>query len=77
MIHPISTYSSFRAVTLSDTDLVTFDSLYCNTAGTVLISPDATTAPTTFTVLAGAVLPIAVRSGRVMLTGTAVVFALA
>ena len=71
MIHPHQNYNSFRAITLSNTDLVVCDALYIGGAGTLLLSPDDVTAPTTFTCVAGQVLPVALRNGRIMLTGTA------
>lgn len=66
-----ATYSSFKAVTPSDTTLVNCRAIFVSGAGDVALSPDGTTAAITFKALqAGAVLPINLDSGRIMATGT-------
>lgn len=67
------TYSSFQAVTPSDTTLINCRALYIGTGGgTLALSPNGTTPSVTFTApLSGTILPIELNEGRVMATGTA------
>lgn len=64
-------YSSFQAVTPSDSTRITCRGIYVGGAGNVAVSPDGTTAATVFTApVAGFVLPVALDQGRIMATGT-------
>jgi hypothetical protein len=64
-------YSSFQAVTTSDTTRVSCRGIYVGGAGNVAVSPDGTTAATVFTAPpVGSILPIALDQGRIMATGT-------
>jgi hypothetical protein len=67
----VATYGSFRAVTTSDTTLISCRAIYIGGAGNVAISPDATTAATTFTATpVGSIIPIDLTQGRIMATNT-------
>ena len=64
-------YAAFKAVTTSDTALITCRAIYVGGAGNVAISPDATTAATVITAPpVGTVLPINLDQGRILATGT-------
>lgn len=64
-------YSSFQAVTPSDTARISCKAIYVGGAGNVAVSPDGTTAATVFTAPpVGSILPIALDQGRIMATGT-------
>lgn len=64
-------YSSFQAVTPSDTTRISCKAIYVGGAGNVAVSPDGTTAATVITAPpVGSVLPIALDQGRIMATGT-------
>ena len=66
-----ATYSSFSAVTPSDTIRVNCRAIYVAGTGDVAVSVDGTTAAVTFkTVPGGAILPISLDGGRIMATGT-------
>lgn len=69
---PWATYSSFAAVTPSDTTLVNCRAIYIGGAGNVTVNPAPTggtsvlfTAPPV-----GTVLPIELNGGRIMAAGT-------
>lgn len=65
------TYSNFAAVTPSDTTRVSCRAIYIGGAGSVAVSPDATTAATVFTAPpVGSILPVELNQGRIMATGT-------
>ena len=67
-----ASYGSFKAATASDTTLINCRAIYVGTAGTVILSPDASTAGVTFaTVPAGTIIPAALDSGRIMASSTA------
>lgn len=64
-------YSSFAAVTASDTTRINCRCLYIGGAGNVALSIDGTTAAVMITgVPAGTFLPIELNQGRVMSTNT-------
>lgn len=67
-----ATYSSFKAVTASDTTLVNCRAILVGGAGSVILSPDSFTAGTTFpSVTAGTIIPCELNSGRIMASSTA------
>ena len=67
-----ATYSSFKAVTVSDSTLVNCRAIYVGGAGTVILSPDSTTAGVTLaSVTAGTIIPASLDSGRIMASSTA------
>lgn len=64
-------FSSFQAVTTSDSVRVSCKAIYVGGAGNVAVSPDGSTAATVFTAPpVGSVLLIALDQGRIMATGT-------
>ena len=69
------TYSSFVAVTPSDTTPVTCRALYIGTGGgTLALKPSVGATAVTFTApVSGSILPIELNEGLVMSTGTATV----
>lgn len=72
MLYPNQNYNSFITVTPDNAPVagVVCDALYIGGAGTLALSPDLTTPAVSFTVTAGQVLPIVLRGGRVLVTGT-------
>lgn len=65
------TYTSYQAVTPSDTTRISCRAIYVGGAGNVAVSPDAATAATTFTAPAvGSILPLELNQGRIMSTNT-------
>lgn len=67
----VSTYSSFLAVTPSDTTLINCSAIYVGGAGTIVVTP-AGGAPITFSgVPAGSVLPIELNQGKINAASTA------
>lgn len=66
------TYSSFLAVTPSDTTLVTCRAIYVGGAGSVTLSPVQTGGtPVLFTAPpVGSIIPVELNEGRIMATGT-------
>jgi hypothetical protein len=68
---PWATYSSFAAVTPSDSTRVSCRAIYVGGAGNVAVSPDGTTASTVITAPpVGTILPIELNEGRIMATNT-------
>jgi hypothetical protein len=66
-----STFESFNPAVPSDVALVNCRGIYVGGAGSVSVSPDATTAPTVFSApVVGAVLWVGLNQGRIMATGT-------
>lgn len=66
------TYASFVAVTKSDTTLVNCRGIFVGGAGSVILSPDSSTAGTTLpSVTAGTIIPVQLNSGRIMASSTA------
>lgn len=64
-------YGSWKAVTTSDTTLISFRAIYVGGAGNIALSPDATTAATTFTAVpVGTILYMSADQGRIMATNT-------
>jgi hypothetical protein len=64
-------YTSFKAVTPSDSTLVNCRAIYIGGAGNIALSIDGTTAAVTITAPpVGTILPIALDSGRIMSTNT-------
>lgn len=60
-------YGSFKTITPSDTTLVNCRAIYVGGAGSLTISPDASTAGIVITAPpVGTILPIELNSGRVM-----------
>lgn len=66
------TYSSFSAITPSDTTRVTCRAIYVGGAGSLTLSPDGTTAGVVITAPpVGSIVPIELNEGRVMAATTA------
>jgi len=66
-----ATYSSFAAVTPSDTTRVNCRAIYVAGTGDVAVSVDGSASAVTFkTVPGGSILPINLDGGRIMATGT-------
>jgi hypothetical protein len=64
-------YTSFKAVTPSDTTLVNCRAIYIGGAGNIALSIDgATTAVTLTAPPVGTILPIELNAGRIMSTNT-------
>jgi hypothetical protein len=64
-------YGSWQTVTPSDTTRVSFRAIYVGGAGNVALSPDGTTAATTFTAVpVGSILYMSADQGRIMATNT-------
>lgn len=64
-------YSSFQAVTTSDSTRVTCRAIYVGGAGNIAVSPDGSTAATVFTAVpVGSILQVALEQGRIMATST-------
>jgi hypothetical protein len=64
-------YASYQAVTTSDTTRVSCRAVYVGGAGNIAVSPDGTTAATTFTAVpVGTIFPISLEQGRIMATNT-------
>ncbi len=64
-------YSSFAAVTKSDSTLVNCRALYVGGAGNIALSHSSSASAVTFLgIPAGTVLPVMLEQGRVMSTGT-------
>jgi hypothetical protein len=67
----LQSFSSYQAVTPSDTTRITCAAIYVGGAGNIALSPDATTAATVFTAPpVGSVLFVDLNQGRIMSTGT-------
>lgn len=68
---PWATYSTFFAVTPSDSTRVNCRAIYVGGAGSVAVSPDGTTGATVFTAPpVGSIIPVELNQGRIMATGT-------
>lgn len=68
----LNNYGSFKAITPSDTTLLNCRAIYVGGAGSLTISPDATTAGIVITAPpVGTILPITLVSGRVLAATTA------
>lgn len=68
----LNNYGSFNAITPSDTTLLNCRAIYVGGAGSLTISPDATTAGIVITAPpVGTILPITLVSGRVLAATTA------
>lgn len=66
-----ATYSSFAAVTPSDSTAVTCRAIWVGGAGNIALSTSSTASAVTIEgVAAGTVLPIALDGGRIMSTST-------
>lgn len=64
-------YSSYQAVTTSDSTRISCRAIYVGGAGNIALSPDGTTAATTFTAVpVGTILPVTLDQGRIMATNT-------
>ena len=62
---------NFTSITPSDSTVVSFKALYIGTGGDVTIAPSSAGTPVTFVgVAAGTFLPIEIKDGRLMATGT-------
>lgn len=67
-----STYSSFAAVTPSDSTLINCRAIYVGGTGTLVLSVDGTTAGVTLSSIpAGTLLPISLNAGRIMAASSA------
>ncbi len=67
-----ATYGSFKVITPSDSTLLNCRAIYVGGAGSLTISPDATTAGIVITAPpVGTILPISLDQGRVMAATTA------
>jgi hypothetical protein len=67
----LNSFASFQAVTPSDTTRITCAAIYVGGAGNIALSPDGTTAATTFTAVpVGSVLFVELNQGRIMSTNT-------
>lgn len=67
-----ATYGSFKAITPSDSTLINCRAIYVGGAGSLTISPDASTAGVVITAPpVGTILPIELNGGRVMAATTA------
>lgn len=66
-------YSSFQAITPSDTTLINCRAIYVGGAGNLAVSPDKTAGTTTtFTAPpVGSIVPVELNQGRVMAATTA------
>lgn len=66
-----ATYTSFAAVTPSDTTLINCRGIFVGGSGNLALSINGTTAAVTMlNVMAGTLLPIALDAGRIMSTNT-------
>ena len=62
---------NYSAITPNDSTVVSFKALYIGTGGNVAIAPSAAGSAVTFVgVASGSFLPIEVKDGRLMATGT-------
>lgn len=66
----LNTYSSFQAVTPSDTAFLTCSAIYVGAAGNLAVATETGTAVTLIGVPAGSILPINLIQGRIMATNT-------
>lgn len=65
------TYSTFAAITPSDTTLVNCRAIYVGGAGNIALSVGGSTAAVTLSAVpVGTILPISLNAGRVMNTNT-------
>ena len=72
MAHSQFNYGSYKAITPSDTTLINCEAIYVGGAGSLTISPDATTAGIVITAPpVGSILPISMTGGRIMAATTA------
>lgn len=65
------TYSSFAAVTPSNTTLINCRAIFAAGAGTIVVAPSVNGTQVTFTVIAGQVLPIELNQGIIAAASTA------